>query len=98
MAQIWSVDLVRRVGASLRRLFVEEPWELRFGSEVTSAHSGLRHSFAVEGTHPDDMPGQTWGPDVVPSPAVWQEAPFGEPRMERPRTMADELARLAEMK
>lgn len=95
-AQVWSVAFVRRVRNSLRRLVVEDPWEHRFGAEATSVHSGLRHSFVVEGTHPDDMPGSWWGPEPLPAPERWLSPPPGEEPMERPMSMSDTLAALAQ--
>ncbi len=93
MAQIWSLQLMKKVRFSFRRILVEDPWELRLGHEVTSAHTGQRYTFIAEGTHEDDLAGVAWGPDVVPVPSVWQGPPPGEEPMPKPRSMADEIQR-----
>lgn len=96
MAQVWSLAFMTRVRNSLRRIVVEDPWEFRFGQEATAAHTGLKNTFVPEGTHPDDMPGMKWGPDVIPQPQEWLDAPYGEPPMERPPSLHEELKRLTE--
>lgn len=95
MAQVWSLDFMKRVRDSLRRIVVEDPWEHRYGAEAASMHTGPRQTFVVEGTHPDDMPGQPWGPDLIPQPAEWLATPYGETPMERPPSLQDELNRLS---
>jgi hypothetical protein len=94
MAQVWSLAFMSRVRNSLRRIVIEDPWEFRYGQEATSQHTGHKNTFAPEGTHPDDMPGMKWGPDVIAQPQEWQDPPFGEPPMERPPSLQEELKRL----
>lgn len=91
MAQIWSVAYVKRLRASLRRLLVEDPWEYRFGQEATSVYDGHRRNFIAEGTHPDEMPGANWGPDLIPIPSQWVDAPLGEDGMREQRNLNDEI-------
>jgi hypothetical protein len=94
LAEVWSTAFVARVRASFRRLLLEDPWELRYGAEVKANHPGLQHSFIIDGTHPDDMPGADWGPALIPLPAAWQSGPPGDERMERPVLPEDMLAAL----
>jgi hypothetical protein len=89
MAQVWSVEFVRRVRASFRRILLEDPWDLRFGHEVWSAADGRKHDFVIEGTHPDDMPGSAWGPALIPVPEEWAEGPPGSVPFERAFTLHD---------
>jgi len=90
-AEIWSVAFVKRTRASLRRLLLEDPWELRYGPEATSVHDGIGRTFVVEGTHPDDLPGAQWGPQTIPMPARWMGPPPGEEPMPQPRDIAEEM-------
>lgn len=89
MIQVWTVDFVRRMRASFRRILIEDPWEVRFGVEAWSTHTGPKHGFVVEGVHPDDAPGSQWGPELIPVPEEWVPAPIGAPRMELPFTIQD---------
>ncbi len=91
MAQIWSVEFVKRTRASFRRLLIEDPWELRYGPEATSVHDGIGRTYIVEGTHPDDMPGAQWGPQTIPMPPRWIGPPPGEAPMPQPRDIAEEM-------
>ena len=80
MAQIWSVEFNTQVRSSLRRLLLEDPWGSRFGAEVRIDHAGPMYKYIVDGTHPDDMPTEQWGPDtfvpqldgLVPMPVPMQ--------------------------
>lgn len=78
MAQVWTVDYMKRTRRQFRRLLLEDPWELRFGPEATSVHQGLGRNYIVEGTHPDDLPGADWGPKLIPIPREVVQAPQGE--------------------
>lgn len=78
MAEVWSVRLMGRVRGSLRRVLVEDPWELRLGPDATSGHDGPSYQFVAEGTHPHDLPAAWWGPDSVPMPETRIAAPPGE--------------------
>jgi len=71
-AQIWSVAFTHRLRRQFRRLLIEDPWELRYGSDVT-ANYGVRQTHVfVEGTHPDDLPQADWGPETLPPPRRWK--------------------------
>ncbi len=72
MAQVWSVDFNTRMRGQLRRLLLEDPWELRYGAEVKANFGGPLHRFVVEGTHADDLPDADWGPRTMPPPDDWQ--------------------------
>ena len=74
-AEIWSVRLMGRVRASLRRIVREDPWALRLGPEATSGYDGRPQTFIVEGTHPHDLPDAWWGPETTRPP----ERPQGPP-------------------
>ncbi|MSP91605.1 MAG: hypothetical protein EXR79_07355 [Myxococcales bacterium] len=89
LAQVWTVDFVRRMRASFRRILIEDPWEVRFGVEAWSTHAGPKHDYVVEGVHPDDAPGSQWGPTLTPVPEEWVPAPLGAPKMELPFTVQD---------
>jgi len=91
MAQVWSVDYVKRMRASLRRILIEDPWEMRFGNEATSTFDGVARKFIVEGTHPDDLPDADWAPTLIPQPKEWVDAPAGEAAMHAPRSINDEI-------
>ena len=92
--QIWSVDYTTRLREQLRRLLIEDPWEMKYGPEATSVHDGLGRKYIVEGTHPDDLPGADFAPTLIARPEVWQEPPKGEKREERPFDIAVDAARL----
>lgn len=96
--QIWTVDYVSRLRAQLRRLVVEDPWDLKYGPEATSVHNGLGRNFVVEGTHPDDMPGADFAPKLIARPKEWQATPKGEDAQERPYDIAADAQRLDEGK
>ncbi len=88
-AQVWSAEFVGRVRDSFRRIFIEDPWPLRFGAEVRANHDGPMYSYIVEGTHPDDLPDSPWGPDTIPVPESRAVAPRGTARQERATTVHD---------
>ncbi len=96
--QIWSVDYVKRMRAQLRRLVLEDPWDLKYGPEATSVHNGLGRNFIVEGTHPDDQPGADFAPKLIARPKEWQATPKGEAAQERPFDIAVDAHRLDEGK
>jgi len=91
---IWSVAYTARLRAQLRRLVLEDPWEMKYGPEATSVHAGLGREFVVDGTHPDDLPGADFAPPLIARPQVWTEAPKGEARGERPFDIAADAARI----
>ena len=94
MAQVWSVSFNTQVRDSLRRLLLEDPWENRFGAEVRIDHAGPMFKYIVDGTHPDDMPTEQWGPETIPVPERWVEPTPGVQREERAMTMRDMVERL----
>lgn len=89
MAEIWSVAFNTEVRQSFRRLLMEDPWELRFGAEVRINHAGPQHEYIVAGTHPDDLKGANWGPELIAVPETWAEPPRGTAREDRATTMQD---------
>ncbi len=92
--QIWSVDFTRRLREQLRRLLIEDPWEMKYGPEATSVYDGLGRKYIVDGTHLDDLPGADFSPKLIARPSVWQEPPKGEKREERPFDIAVDAAGL----
>lgn len=94
--QIWTVDYTKRMRNSLRRILIEDPWEMRIGPEATSTHDGLGRKFIVEGTHPDDLPGADWAPKLIPIPKEWVGPPPGEKAMAEKISMAEEIRRYSE--
>ncbi len=90
--QIWSVDYTRRLRAQLRRLVLEDPWEMKYGPEATSVHSGLGRTYVVDGTHPDDVPGADFAPTLIARPRQWLQPPKGTPLEERPFDIAVDAA------
>lgn len=86
-AQVWSAAFVGHVGDSFRRLLYEDPWPMRFGAEVLADHDGPMYSYIVEGTHPDDLPDAPWGPETIPVPTQFAEAPPGTRREDGAVTM-----------
>ena len=88
-AQVWSADFVGRVRDSFRRIFLEDPWTLRFGAEVRANHDGPMYTYIVDGTHPDDLADSPWGPETIDVPAKWVEPPSGTKREDRALTMQD---------
>ena len=92
--QIWSVNYTKRLREQLRRLLLEDPWELKYGPEATSVHSGLGRTYIVAGTHPDDEPGADFSPVLIARPTEWIAPPKGTPMEERPFDIAVDAARL----
>ncbi len=92
--QVWSVDYTRRLRAQLRRLVLEDPWDMKYGPEATSVHSGIGRSYVVEGTHPDDMPGADFAPTLIARPRQWIPPPKGTPMEERPFDIVVDSARM----
>lgn len=76
--QIWTSRYVTRLRQQLRRLLIEDPWEMKYGPEATSSHSGNARGFIVDGTHPDDLPGADFSPKLIPRPKEWVATPKGE--------------------
>ncbi len=93
MAEVWSVRLMGRVRASLNRIVVEDPWELRLGPDATSGHDGRSYAFIAEGTHPHDLPDAWWGPEPVEMPEKRIAAPQGEEDVVDVMTMMRELTK-----
>lgn len=96
LAEIWTVAYVDRMRRSLRRLLIEDPWEAKYGVEVFADFAGQPWRFIVEGTHPDDQEGNSWGPETIPEPESWQSAPSGTRTMERPALLQDMITVLRE--
>ena len=94
--QIWTVDYVTRLRAQLRRLVIEDPWEMKYGPEATSVHNGLGRNYIVDGTHPDDQADADFAPTLIARPLNWQATPKGQEREERPFDIAVDAARLTD--
>ena len=92
--QIWSANYMGRMRAQIRRLVLEDPWELKYGPEATSVHNGLSRNYIVEGTHPDDMPGADFSPRLIARPREWVETPKGEHHVERPYDIVTDARRI----
>lgn len=91
--QIWSTDYVARLRAQLRRLLLEDPWEMKYGPEATSTHNGNVRNFIVDGTHPDDQPGADFSPKLIPRPKEWAAAPKGEATADQPYDIVHDAMR-----
>lgn len=93
--QIWSANYVARLRGQLRRLLIEDPWEMKYGPEATSVHNGNTRNFIVEGTHPDDQPGADFSPKLIPRPKEWAAVPKGE-SSEQPYDIVHDALRYAQ--
>lgn len=91
--QIWTASYVARLRAQLRRLLIEDPWEMKYGPEATSLHNGNVRNFIVDGTHPDDQPGADFAPKLIPRPKDWTTAPKGEAGAEQPYDIVHDALR-----
>ncbi len=94
--QIWSANYVARLRAQLRRLVLEDPWDMKYGPEATSTHNGNTRGFIVEGTHPDDQPGADFSPKLIPRPKEWAAAPKGDGATEQPYDIVSDALRYAQ--
>ncbi len=94
--QIWTSDYVTRLRNQLRRLLIEDPWEMKYGPDATSTHNGNVRNFIVDGTHPDDQPGADFSPKLIPRPKEWVATPKGEEGSEaRPYDIVHDAMRYA---